>query len=151
MKSSYPHLGRRAGRAEWCMQQDLEDHLCSGLTVLFSFISRRIFIVSVFPIYEIITTNMVSVRKCHNELNLNIFAIFVYLKVANISSALLVVFLTVTSSRILSSKSGLACSSSALASSLCRPLKMSPTSSFLAYFCVARTARTRRGNIIFVS
>ena len=48
MKSSYPHLGRRAGRAEWCMQQDLEDHLCSGLTVLFSFISRRIFIVSVF-------------------------------------------------------------------------------------------------------
>ena len=76
MKSSYPHLGRRAGRAEWCMQQDLEDHLCSGLTVLFSFISRRIFIVSVFPIYEIITTNMVSVRKWHNELNLNIFAIF---------------------------------------------------------------------------
>ena len=101
------------------------------------------------PIYEIITTNMVSVRKCYNELNLNIFAIFVYLKVAKISSALLVVFLTVTSSRILSSKSGLACSSSALASSLCRPLKMSPTSSFLAYFCVARTARTRRGNNIF--
>ena len=151
MKSSYPHLGRRAGRAEWCMQQDLEDHLCSGLTVLFSFISRRIFIVSVFPIYEIITTNMVSARKWHNELNINIFAIFVYLKVANISSALLVVLLTVTSSRILSSKSGLACSSSALASSLCRPLKMSPTSSFLAYFCVARTARTRIENNILVS